>query len=142
MDDNIELLNFIYQNSQMGVTTLKQLLPLVEDQELKKHLEKQRDGYLHFHQEAKELLHQAGYDEKGIDAFEKIRTYLMINMQTLMDKSTQHLSKMVLIGSNMGVIEAIAKRHRFTKAKSNVVSIMKELELFEKRNMEELENFL
>ena len=142
MSENIELLNFIYQNSQMGVTTLKQLLPLVEDEELKKHIEKQRQGYLHFHQEAKEKLHQEGYDEEGINAFEKMRSYLMINMQTMMDKSREHIAKMVFIGSNMGVVEAIAKIHRYPNAKKEVLDIMNELQLFEKRNMAELENFL
>ena len=142
MSEDVELLNFIYQNSQMGVTTLKQLLPLVEDEELKKHIEKQREGYLHFHQEAKEKLHQAGYDEEGINTFEKVRTYFMINMQTLMDKSKEHIAKMVFIGSSMGVVEAIAKIHRYPNAAKDTLDIMDELQLFEKRNMAELENFL
>ncbi len=32
MNGNAELLNFIYQNSQMGVTTLKQLLDITKDE--------------------------------------------------------------------------------------------------------------
>jgi hypothetical protein len=35
MNGNAELLNFIYQNSQMGVETIKQLLDTAEDEELK-----------------------------------------------------------------------------------------------------------
>ena len=31
----------------------------------------------------------------------KIRTYLMINMQTLTDKSTSHIAEMMMIGSTM-----------------------------------------
>ena len=45
MNGNAELLNFIYQNSQMGVDTIKQLMGIVEDAEFKKHLESQLNEY-------------------------------------------------------------------------------------------------
>ena len=35
MNDNVKLLNFIYQNSQMGVETIEQLEKIVEDKTLK-----------------------------------------------------------------------------------------------------------
>jgi len=41
MNGNAELLNFVYQNSQMGVDTIKQLIGIAEDNEFKKHLEAQ-----------------------------------------------------------------------------------------------------
>ena len=39
------------------------------------------------------MLNENGYDEKGIGSFEKIRTYLMINLQTLTDKPPPILPK-------------------------------------------------
>lgn len=38
MNGNAELLNFIYQNSQMGVDTIRQLMDIVQDAEFNKHL--------------------------------------------------------------------------------------------------------
>ena len=38
MSGDAELLNFIYQNSQMGVDTIRQLIGVVEDKDLKEHL--------------------------------------------------------------------------------------------------------
>lgn len=35
MNGNAELLNFVYQNSQMGVHTLEQLIRIVEDDDFK-----------------------------------------------------------------------------------------------------------
>ena len=35
MSGDAELLNFIYQNSQMGVDTIRQLIGVVEDKDLK-----------------------------------------------------------------------------------------------------------
>ena len=43
---NAVFLNFIYQNSAMGVTTISQLLDIVEDEAFRKHLEKELEEYL------------------------------------------------------------------------------------------------
>jgi len=75
MNGNAELLNFIYQNSQMGVDTIKQLMGIVEDAEFKKHLESQLNEYQEIHTAAKSILNNNGYDEKGIRAVDKIKTY-------------------------------------------------------------------
>ena len=45
MNGNAELLNFVYQNSQMGIETLPKLLETVEGgEELKTHMKKQLEG--------------------------------------------------------------------------------------------------
>ena len=80
MNANVEFLNYIYQNSQMGVDTLEQLMDITEDEKLQAQLEKQLEGYRKFHSEAREILNRNGYDEKGLGTFEKIRTYLMVNL--------------------------------------------------------------
>ena len=38
MNDNARLLNFVYQNAQMGVDSIRQLMGIVENKELKEHL--------------------------------------------------------------------------------------------------------
>ena len=48
MSGDAELLNFIYQNSQMGVDTIRQLIGVVEDKDLKEHLKTQFQGYEEF----------------------------------------------------------------------------------------------
>ena len=64
MNGNAELLNFIYQNSQMGVETIQQLMDIVKDDEFKKHLESQYHEYEEINGKAQSLLNQHGYDEK------------------------------------------------------------------------------
>lgn len=142
MNGNAELLNFIYQNSQMGVDTINQLLDIVREHEFKEHLEKQVRGYEEIHKEAKELLNQNGYDEKGITAFEKIRTYLMINLQTLADKSSSHIAEMLIIGSNMGMIDAIKNIRKYKDVEGHIVALMVRLKDFEENNIERLKVFL
>jgi hypothetical protein len=49
MNGNTELLNFVFQNSQMGVDTIKQLLDIVKDENFKKQLESQFNEYKQIH---------------------------------------------------------------------------------------------
>ena len=81
MNGNAELLNFVYQNAEMGVNTMKQIIDLVEEDGMKEHLRNQLVNYEDFQQEARKLLNENGYDEKGISALDRLKTYLMINMQ-------------------------------------------------------------
>ena len=138
MSADAEMLNFVYQNSQMGVETLNQLLPMIDNEAFKKRIE-----YKQIHEEAKELLNRHGYDEKGIGALEKIMTYLMIDMKTLMDKSSSHIAEMLIQGSNMGIIDAVKRINQYEKeAEKEVTALMKRLLKFEENNVERLKDAL
>ena len=143
MNANVEFLNYIYQNSQMGVDTLEQLMDITEDEKLQTQLEKQLEGYRKFHSEAREILNRNGYDEKGLGTFEKIRTYLMVNLQTLADDSTSHIAKMLIQGSSMGVTEAVKKLHQYENdVEKDIKKLMERLQEFEEGNVERLKEFL
>ena len=142
MNQNVELLNYIYQNSQMGTDTIKQLLEIVKDEEFKQQLQSQYNEYKIINDATTDLLNKHGFDEKGISAFEKVKTYLMINMQTLMDKSTSHIAEMMMIGSNMGVIDAIKNLKKYKEAEPDILTIMERLKAFEENNISSLKEFL
>jgi len=142
MNGNTELLNFVYQNAQMGTVTINQLLGIVEEEEFKRHLEAQLKGYQAIEREAVKLLEENGCDEKGLTAFEKIRTYLMIDMQTLTDRSASHVAEMMMIGSNMGVINAVKNLKKYRQGEKDVKTLMERLCRFEEDNVQQLKKFL
>jgi hypothetical protein len=88
------------------------------------------------------MLNENGYDEKGIGSFEKIRTYLMINLQTLTDKTPSHIAEMLIIGSNMGVINAIRNIRKYNDAEPQIVGLMEKLREFEENNIRQLKAYL
>ncbi len=142
MNGNAEMLNFIYQNSQMGVDTIRQLIGIVEDDEFRKHLESQQKDYEAIHSEARKMLNSSGFDEKGIGTFEKLRTYMMINMQTLTDRTSSHIAEMLIVGSNMGVINAVKNIKKYSDAEQDIKSLMERLLRFEENNVQRLKEFL
>lgn len=142
MKQDAELLNFVYQNAQMGVETIHQILKAVEHEGLKKQLQRQMEEYEAFQKEAAGMLEQNGYDEKGIRSFEKIRTYLMVNFQTMTDRTTSHIAEMMMIGSNMGVIQAVKNLKKYDNVDKNVKDLMERLRKKEEQNLEKLKEFL
>lgn len=142
MNNDVKLLNFIYQNSQMGVETIEQLEKIVEDKKFKGYLKEKYEGYCKIHKDAKEKLNSHGYDEKGISSFEKIRTYLMINMQTLTDRSTSHIAEMMMIGSTMGIVNAIRNLADYNNAKKDNLDLMETLKVFEEKSYDDLKKFI
>jgi hypothetical protein len=142
MNGNTELLNFVFQNSQMGVDTIKQLLGILKDERFKKHLESQYNEYKQIHLAAQKALNENGIDEKGISTLDKIKTYLMINMQTMTDKTPSHISEMLIIGSNMGIIDAIKNLKKYKNAEHNIIKLMEKLLKLEEDNVQQLKQFL
>jgi hypothetical protein len=126
----------------MGVNTISQLIDIAEDDEFKRHLESQLREYQEIHTAAKNALNKAGYDEKGLSAFEQIRTYFMVNLQTLTDRSSSHIAEMLIIGSNMGIINAIKNLRKYEDAEPSIRDLMDRLLKFEENNVRQLKNFL
>lgn len=142
MRENTQLLNFIYQNAQMGVETINQLLEIVDDSDFLNYLKEKREGYEKMLEDAHSKLNEHGYDEEGISAFEKIKTYFMINMQTISDDSTSHIAEMMMIGSTMGIINTIRSINKFQNADKNLINMMKTLQTFEEKSYEDLKSYL
>lgn len=143
MNANAELLNYVYQNSQMGVDTLQQLMEITDSTSFKECLGEQLSGYENFHKRARQMLNENGYDEKGLTAMEKVRAYFMINVQTLTDKSDSNIAGMLINGSTMGIIDALKKLHLYEcKAEKDIRGLMADLQKFEEKNIEKLKEYL
>ena len=142
MDSDSTLLNYVYQNAEMGTRTIDKLLDIVEDQAFGRHLEAQKREYSAFEREAGNLLERHGYGPKGLSALEKMGTYLMIDMQTLTDRSASHVAEMMMTGSNMGVINGIKNLKKYPEADSEVRGLMERLVRTEENNVQQLKKFL
>ena len=142
MSGNTELLNFVYQNSQMGIETLSQLIELSDDEEFKECMEKQLEKYREFNKEASRLLEERGHNEKSIGMFDRLKTYLMINLQTMNDKSASHMAQMLIEGSSMGVTNALQDLRKYEDADTEILRLMRKLYKFEEKNVETYKAFL
>lgn len=142
MSGNAELLDFIFQNAQMGVGTIDQLVHIVENEDFKAQLTSQLEEYRSILEQARELLNRNGYDEKGISTCSKIKTYISIRLQTAKDQTPSHVAEMLILGSNMGIIDAVKNLKQYEEGEEDIRNLMKRLLAFEENNVQQLKQFL
>lgn len=142
MNGNAELLNFIYQNAQMGVITTDQLIYIVEDEDFKAILAAHLEEYRSIFSEAREHLNNNGYDEKGIGTCSKIKTYICIRLQTAKDHTPSHVAEMLILGSNMGILDATKNLKKYQDVDEDIRNLMQRLLAFEEDNVQQLKDFL
>lgn len=142
MNGNTELLNYIYQNSEMGQDTLKQLMGMVEDDAFKKTLEYQYNEYKKIFDISDSKLKEEDREGKGINVLTKVSTYIMINLRTLTNKTSSHISEMLIQGSTMGIIDITKKLKEYKEAEKEILDLGNKLLQFEQRSIKELKKFL
>lgn len=142
MNGNVELLNYIHQNAEMGKDTITQLIGISENEEYKKMLKSQLEEYNAIYDKANKKINDMNKEAKDINAFAKVSTYIMINLKTLMDKSPSHISEMLIQGSTMGIIDITKKLKEYPNADKEILDLANKLLVFEQNNVEECKKYL
>jgi len=142
MDGNVEFLNYIHQNAEMGEDTIEQLLGIARNDEFKDMLKSQLDEYKLINNIANEKLNKLGKSPKDIGAITKARTYMAINLKTMTNKSPSNISQMMIQGSTMGIIDITKKMKEYSDADKEVMQLANRLLTFEQRNVDECKKYL
>ena len=129
------LLNTIYQNAQMGVDSTQRLIELVEDKPFLSVLIAQRNRY-------DQVIQMADHELKGQKTIDKLSTNMMINFQTIKDKSPSHLAGMMVQGNTMGVIDMTKALRQNADADAPVLSLGERLLQMQRDNVEEMKTYL
>lgn len=141
---NTKLLNYIYENSQMGVQTINKLLENIsgENQELEPVLEKQLQHYIEFQKQAEEHIEKRGGEVLPIPKFTTFMSKIMIDIKTLANKSTTHIAEMMLQGTTMGIIEATKTIKENKSADPEILSLANDLLTYENEQFTNLKALL
>lgn len=142
MNGSIEFLNYIYQNSGMGVNTINQLIEICDNEEYKKLLQAHLKDYRNISEVAESKIKELNKDAKDNNAFAKISTYIMIDMKTLLDNSPSHISEMLIQGSTMGIIDITKKMKEYSKAEKEILDLANKLLKFEQKSIDEYKKYL
>ncbi|MGL5973295.1 MAG: hypothetical protein ACRCZK_06260 [Oscillospiraceae bacterium] len=148
MNDNVEFLNYIYQNTSMGVNTITQLIKLLDnkDQNSDKafiaELNYELKEYQYIQSSAKELLSKEGKTEKDLSSFDKVKTYIMLNLSLLTDKSIKHIAESMIQGSTMGIVECTKNIQHYDCVDKDVKYLADKLIHFEQNSIDKLKTFL
>ena len=89
-NDNLNLLEAVVQNTEMGKNTLEQILPMTNDVQFKAELLRQRNIYHQLNQEAHTAIEACGGSAQGQSTMAKLNTKMGLGLKTLTDKSTRN----------------------------------------------------
>ena len=82
-NDNLNLLEAVVQNTEMGKNTLEQIVPMTDDVQFKAELLRQRNMYHQLNQEAHTAIEACGGTAQGQSAMAKLNTKMGIGIKTL-----------------------------------------------------------
>ncbi|MCI8514643.1 MAG: hypothetical protein HFI93_08495 [Lachnospiraceae bacterium] len=142
MSANKELLNDIYQNAEMGILTIPQLLEIAKDEDFRRVLNSQLKEYREISGEALRLMGKRQIEPEDLGTFTKIRTDLMTQFQTLTDSSVSHLAEMMVQGNTMGSTAIVRRIHEHPQADEEVLKLAKRLQKTTEDNTEQIRKFL
>ena len=120
------LLNDVFQNAQMGVDSTQRLIELVEDKPFQSVLIAQRNRYQDVYDRTLQLSDQ---ELKGKKTLQKLSSTMMINLQTIKDKTPSHLAGMMIQGNTMGVIDMTKSLRENQAADPPVLALAQDLSL-------------
>lgn len=146
MNENNELLTYIYQNVKMGVKNCTNLINILngKDNKIKKIVEGELKGYEEFVKKSGKLLRKNKIEEpkeKGLMA--DIMAKMGMNMELMKDNSDARIADMLTKGFTMGNVDIEKKIDRFEgDADKDILKLAKELLDFGKKNIEILKPYL
>ena len=117
MNENMELLNFVYENAEMGVHTLNNLSDILrnKDNKIKSLIEDELKEYNNFLKESEKLLKKNKLEPKKTNLMAKISSKMGIAMETMKDNSDPAIASMVIEGLTMGIVEMETKIENYKK---------------------------
>ena len=142
MDENVALLQYISQNTEMGKSSIKQLIEVVKNEEFRRVVESQYREYDEMYDLAHQALEKRNKEDKSVSPMAKISSYIMINVNAMADGSVSSMAEMMMKGSNKGIIEITKHLNDMQKADPDVRKLAERLLKFEQRNVEQLKPYL
>ena len=138
-----EYINAVYQNIKTAIQSIEDILPKIQDDQLKREITQEEDHYILLEKEC-ELLAKAEKIEglKDNNWFEKARLWGSINMSTMSDKTTRHIAELMLIGTFMGVLTCYKDKCDHKGISSELDEILDRLTELERNSIEALLPFL
>ncbi len=145
MNENNELLLYIYENASMGVKSTTTLIRIInnKDNKIKKILEGELKGYENFVKDSEKLLKKYKVEKKEKGFIADISSYMGIKMEMLKDNSDARVADMLTKGFTMGNLDITKKIDMYEKnADKDILNLAKKLLDFGKENIELLKPYL
>ena len=142
MLNDIQMLNKIRQNAQMGCQGIDEILPYTKSENFRKAMETQREEYAGIFDEADRMLLERQEKPEDIPVIAKMSSKTMTMVKTMQDDSEEHLAEMMYQGSAMGVTKIIRDQREYAGTNPKICDLADRLLKTEEHNMAQMKKYL
>ena len=137
-----EILLKLYQNVEMGIVGIEAIEDKIESRSLAKLILNQKKEYEVLKEKLVSLCSKYNVEDKELGSLVKISSDVMVTMKTLMDKSEHTIAKMMMEGTNKGLIQLEELLNNYQGKDEKINELIKETIDLEHQNNEELKIYL
>ncbi|HIR23314.1 MAG TPA: hypothetical protein IAB32_05990 [Candidatus Scatosoma pullicola] len=138
-----EILAEIYRNCHLALESISDILPAIEDEELKAEILHQHEEYERISGKAACLARDKGLEVKEPGAVKKAMMWSSIKMSTLMDNTRSHIAEMMVQGTVMGITSLKTSLGELPENDDEeITALLKELISVEEEFEKKLKEFL
>ena len=137
-----EILLKLYQNVEMGVVGIEAIEDKIESRSLAKLILNQKKEYEVLKEKLVSLCSKYNVEDKELGSLVKISSDVMVTMKTLIDKSEHTIAKMMMEGTNKGLIQLEELLNNYQGKDEKITELIKETIDLEHQNNEELKIYL
>ena len=141
-DYNVKAINDVYKNAHIALQSISDLLPEVDDNDVKNELQEQYDGYERVIGKISSFMAENKIEPKDIGAFKKAMMWGSIKMKTMFNNSKNQVAEMMIKGTVMGITELTAMKNEQTNLDQGVLDLLCELLSLEEQYEERLKKYL
>ena len=141
-DYNVKAINDVYKNAHIALQSISDLLPAVTDDDIKKELQEEYEGYEKIIGELSTFMAENNIDPKDINPFKKAMLWSSIKMKTLFNNSRNQVAEMMIKGTVMGINELTAMKNENQNLDEKILELLDKLLSLEEEYEQRLKKFL
>jgi len=141
-DYNKKAITDVYKNAHIALQSISDLIPEVDDEDIKTELKEQYEGYEKLIGEISSFMAESGIEPKDVNPFKKAMLWSSIKMKTLFDNSRNQVAEMMINGTVMGINELTAMKNECENLDEGVCEFVKKLLSLEEDYSERLKKYL
>jgi len=135
---DVEFLQYIHKNAEMGIVGINNIINKVENEAFENLLKREKQEFEEICKEAEVILKKYGESNEEIGIIPKISTAVSSNVELIKDDSISHMAKMMIEGTNKGIIAVTEKINAYNNNDAEIIMLANKL----KNNLEENVNNL
>lgn len=139
---NIDLLQSVLHNAQIGGSAINYILPEVKSDTLKTMICNHQVELKDIEDKCKLLAKKNELEIKDNSCFKNAKMWMSVKMGAFIDDDTQHLAELLIMGHFFGIINMIKSIADARKAKPEILKLAQDLKELEEKHLNSLIPYL